>query len=85
MKASMSTSRGGGDIELATGSKEPLDTVRPAVSAATKNYLLLADTRIIYGNDSITLMVDYMRNHSNVIACTGTQVNRTLQMNLFGL
>jgi len=37
-----------------------------------KHYLLLADARIIYGVDSLSVMVDFMRNHSDVVACTGT-------------
>ena len=40
---------------------------------ASKNYMLMADTRIIYGTDSVTLLTNYMRNHNDVIACTGTQ------------
>jgi hypothetical protein len=40
---------------------------------SSKHILLLTDTRIIYGTDSVTMMVDYMRDHDDVIACTGTQ------------
>jgi len=38
-----------------------------------KTYLIMADTRIIYGQDSVTLMMEYMSSHDDVIACTGTQ------------
>lgn len=47
---------------------ETPDTLKPL-----KTYLLMADTRIIYGEDSITLLMEYMQRHKDVIACTGTQ------------
>ena len=47
--------------------------VTPQKQKPARNFLVLADTRIIYGKDSTKLMFDYMETHLDVIACTSTQ------------
>jgi hypothetical protein len=47
----------------------------PQERKPSRNFLVLADTRIIYGKDSTKLMFDHMETHHDVIACTSTQGN----------
>ena len=42
-----------------------------------RTFMVLADTRIIYGIDSVSLMFDYMKTHRDVVACTATQGSAT--------
>jgi len=44
--------------------------VTPQKQKPARNFLVLADTRIIYGKDSTKLMFDYMETHLAVFSRT---------------
>jgi len=43
------------------------DAARGADAPPLKRYMLLADTRIVFGADSVSTMLDYMRTHDDVM------------------
>ena len=59
--------------EIATNaSNSGINDIESQLYVQPKNYLLLADTRIIYGVNSVRMLTSYLQNHDDVIACTGT-------------